>query len=292
MIEACSFIAAFAVQILVASVLSPMRLITYVRGWAKNFGSERLAELYPDFDYDRWARRFVAGFRTAHIATTLTGVALMAWLMTMIGQPNWIQRATIIATAYFIFQMSPLIVTSLYVVIRYWKLLMQPSKDKKRKATLQRRGLSDFVSPAAIAVMLLAYPLFVAYSIWLDLYVYDNATLSRECLISLVSISFVYAFNGFILYRSLYSRRNPLMTDEGRVHSIGVQVKSCVYSSIAVVLFMSLFGTLGQPSLTEWRPFALSIFFIICSLLTMADLKSPSRKPDDDALDPVGKLLS
>ena len=40
MIEAYAFLAAFAAQILAASVLYPAGLIKYVQGWARNFGSE------------------------------------------------------------------------------------------------------------------------------------------------------------------------------------------------------------------------------------------------------------
>lgn len=284
MIESYAFLAAFAAQIFVGSILSPSRMIKYVRGWARSYGSERFATLYPEIDYDGWVRRFVGGFRAAHVVTALVGVALLVWMLMLIREPHWTGRVSLIATIYFMFQLAPLVLTSLYVFIRYWKFIVQPPQEAKRKATLQRRGLLDYVSPAAVVVWIASWPLFVAYSIWLDLYVYDNATLSKECLTTLISISFVYALNGFIVYKSLYSRRNPLMSTEGRTHSISVQVKSCVYTSIAVAWFMVLFGTLGQPSLTEWRPFTLTLFFVLCTLLTMAYLYVPSSKSDVDGL--------
>ena len=77
--------------------------------------------------------------------------------------------------------MSPLALTALYAVVRYHKVLLQRSQETKRKATLQRRGLFDFVSPSVVYLAVLSYFLFVAYGIWLDLYVYDNTSLSRHC---------------------------------------------------------------------------------------------------------------
>ena len=162
---------------------------------------------------------------------------------------------------YFLLQMSPLALTALYAFVRYHKLLMQPSQESKRKATLQRRGLFDFVSPFVVYFAVLSYFLFVVYGIWLDLYIYDNTSLSRHCLKAIVSVTLVYALNAFVIYKYLYGRKNPLVTHEGRVHTIGVTVKAGVYGSIAIAWFISIFGTLGQPGLQEWRPFALSRLF-------------------------------
>jgi hypothetical protein len=168
-------------------------------------------------------------------------------------------------------------------VARYYKVLTQPSQEAKRTAILQRRGLFDFVSPALVLVAVISHVLFVVYSIYLDLVVYQNESLSKNCYIALASVTLVYALNSFIIYRFLYGRKNPLVTHEGRVHTIGVRLKGSVYSSIAVAWFISLMGTLGQPALEQWRPFALSFFFVITALLGLLDVTAP-RKPEADGL--------
>jgi len=82
MIEAYAFLAAFAAQILAASVLYPAGLIKYVQGWARNFGSERFAQLYPGVDYSRWVERFVTGYRAANIV-----IGMAAWTLGLCQLP-------------------------------------------------------------------------------------------------------------------------------------------------------------------------------------------------------------
>ena len=284
MIEAYAFLAAFAVQILAASILYPAGLIKYVRGWERDFGSERFAQLYPGVDYSRWVGRFVTGYRAANIVIVVLGLLMLGWLFTRIQQPDWAREVKVPAAMYFLLQMSPLALVALYAVVRYHKMLMQPSQESKRKATLQRRGLFDFVSPFVVYFSVLSYFLCVAYGIWLDLYVYDNTSLSRHCLKSIVTVTLVYAFNAFVIYKYLYGRKNPLVNHEGRVHTIGVSVKAGVYGSIAVAWFFSIFGTLGQPGLQEWRPFALIVFFVATTLLALSGVSAPPRKPEADGL--------
>jgi hypothetical protein len=284
MIEAYAFLAAFVAQILAASVLYPSRLIKYVRGWSRDFSSERFAQLYPGVDYIRWVERFVTGYRVANFVIVVLGLLLLGWFFALIQHPGWTDRVTGKAVLYFVVQMSPLALTALYAVVRYHKILLQPSQETKRKAILQRRGLFDFVAPSVVYFAVLSYFLFVAYAIWLDLYVYDNAILSRHCYVSIVSVTLVYALNAFVIYKYLYGRKNPLVTHEGRVHTIGVTVRGGVYCSLATAWFISIFGTLGQPGLQEWRPFALIAFFVVSILLVLSSVTAPPRKPEAGGL--------
>jgi len=284
MIEAYAFLAAFAAQILAGSVLYPARLIKYVRGWARDFGSERFAQLFPGVDYIKWVGRFVTGYRAANIVIAVLGLLLLGWMFTRIQQPDWAGEVTVPATLYLFLQMSLLALIALYAIVRYHKVLTQRPQESKRKAILQRRGLFDFVSPPVVYFAVLSYFLFVVYGIWLDLYVYDNTSLSKHCLKAIVSVTLVYALNAFMIYKYLYGKKNPLMNHEGRVHTIAVTVKVGVYSSIAIAWFLSVFGTLGQPGLREWRPFALIVFFVVTMLLTLMSVSAPPRKPEADEL--------
>ena len=284
MIAAYAFLAAFAVQILVASVLSPARLIRYVRGWSAAFGSERFAQLYPGVDYGRWVGRFVTGYRVVNIVIAMLGVLLLGWLFMLIQRPEWTGEVKTPAVLYLMLQMSPLVLFALYGVVRCRKLLMQPSQETKRKASLQRRGLFDFISPFAVYFAVASYFLFVVYSIWLDLYVYDNASLSRNCYRGIIAVTMVYALNAFVIYKYLYGRKNPLVTHEGRVQMIAATVKCGVYGGISVAWFLSIFGTIGQPGMNEWRPFALVVFFIVTTLLSVMSATAVPHRPQAGGL--------
>lgn len=292
MIAAYSFLAVFAVQILAASVLSPVRLITYARGWASNFGSERFAQLYPGVDYSKAIERFVTGYRAANIVIAVLGLLLLGWLSTLFRHPDWTGEVTKLALGYFLLQMSPMVLVGLYAIVRHHKLLLQPSQEAKRKATLQRRGLFDFVSPFVVFFAVASYFLFVVFAIYLDLRVYHNTSLSKPCLMAIGSVTLVYALNAFIIYKYLYGRKNPLVTHEGRVLEIGRVVRLGVYSSIAVTWWYSVFGTLGQPGLQEWTPFAVSVFYVITTLLGLLGTTAPPRKPDVAGLGSSSEVAS
>jgi hypothetical protein len=279
MIEAYAFLAMFALQILTGSVIFPERVIKRVRGWGRDFGSERIAQLYPEFDYGKWAARFATGFRAANIVILLLGLGLLGWFHTLLGQPAWTRAVKIPVVVYIFVQFSPMLLFALYAVVRYFKLLAQPSQEAKRSAILQRRGLFDFASPFAVWFAVLTYVGFVAFAIYMDLEIYGNASLSSACYTAIGALTAMYALNAFVIYKYLYGRRNPLVSHEGRVHTIRVNVKSAVYGSIATGWFFLLLGVVGQPHLEEWQPFALTLFFVVIQLLSVMGLSTPARKP-------------
>lgn len=287
MIAAYAFLAAFAAQVLFVSIVNPTRLITYVRGWSANFGSERFAEQYPGFDYQRWVERFAFGFRAANFVIALLGVAILVWLFDVVQRPHWTGVANRLTPVYLLAQMSPVILLTLYVMVRYRKVFLQPSQEPKRTALLQRRGLFDFVSPLAVSIAALTFVLFFPFAILVDLYVYDNASLSWPCRRAMGSVVFVYALNAFIIYKMLYGRKNPFVTHESRAHSIGMTVKGCVYTCIAVVWFIVISSFFTKLELESWRPFAMTVFFVVIMLISFMELTSPSKKAGPGATAPA-----
>jgi hypothetical protein len=87
----------------------------------------------------------------------------------------------------------------------------------------------------------------------------------------------------------LYGKKNPLDTHEDRLHTIGLSVKSSVYSCIACVVFLALNFTLVLLDLQRWEPFALSIFLVVCALLASLVVMSPPHRPvaDDFGSSPI-----
>jgi hypothetical protein len=104
-------------------------------------------------------------------------------------------------------------------------------------------------------------------------------------LINLGAITLVYALQAFVVYAMLYGKKsNPFETHAGRVRTIGLVVKSCVYSCIACVAFVSLNFTLGLLGWHRGEPFALSVFFVIVALLSLMGMTARPREPEADGL--------
>ena len=90
----------------------------------------------------------------------------------------------------------------------------------------------------------------------------------------------IYLVIALVVYVMVYGRnRNPLDTHAGRMHGIGVAVKSGVYTCIVTVAYLSLNFALRLLELHRWELFALSAFFVVCALLSSMGVIKPLRQP-------------
>jgi hypothetical protein len=274
--EPYAFLFAFALQILAGSVLSPLRLIRYFRVWRERFGSERFAQLYPSATYEESARRFLGAYRVFSIVVVLIGAGVLAWLLADLRRPEWLGTAKNVAMIYFFVQVSPLLLMLVFAAV-YHKAFWPPVSDVKRTATLQRRGLFDYVSPLAVGVAVASYFVFLVFAFAIDYFVWHNPTPSKNCLISVAAVTAVYLLNSLVIYKYLYGRKNPLVNAEGRAHTIETTVKGGVYGSISCAWFIMLVGTLHGVDLKAWEPAALSAFFAFTIALSFIGFKVPPR---------------
>ena len=277
MIEAYAFLAAFTVQILVVSVLYPAWFIKFVRVQATSIPAERLAQLYPGVDLGLAQERFLTQYRALVTGIAVLGLLLLGWLFSYMRRPDWDDGLVVVlVTVYFLAaQMLPLGLVA-WLGVRFNREHKRSLPEGKRKAILQRRGLFDFVSPFIVFLAVLAYFLFAGFVI----YIQQHPFLGFAGLVNIGALTLVYAVNAFCVYTMLYGKKsNPFETHAGRVHTIGRVVKSSVYSCIVIVVYLSLNFSLRLLDLKSWEPFALSVFFVICSLLASMGFTAPLRKP-------------
>src|SRR5688500_711643 len=132
---------------------------------------------------------------------------------------------------------------------KYIKDIKRSLQEPKRKAVLERRGLFDFMSSWAVGSAVLLYFLFAGFILDLQASPFPGFA----GLVNLLVVTLLYALHGGIVYTWLYGKKsNPLETHAGRLHTIGLIVKSGVYSCIACVLFLSLILTLQLLELKRW----------------------------------------
>ena len=164
MIEAYAFLAAFAIQVLVISVLYPAWFIRYVRLQATSFPAERLAHLYPGVDLGHAQERFLTQYRALTTSIAVLGLLLLGWLFSYVRRPDWDDGPVeVLVTVYFLAaQMLPLFLV-VWLGVRFNKEHKRSLPEGKRTAILQRRGLFDFVSPFVVFLAVLSYLLFAAF---------------------------------------------------------------------------------------------------------------------------------
>ena len=284
MIEAYAFLAAFALQILVGSLVGPSRTIRYIRAWATTLDAARFKQLHPDVDCDGWAEHFTTRYRAANFIIAVLGLLLSAWLFSLAQRPDWVSAgaANVLPALFCMLQLSPILLLLGYGIVRY--RYRNPPPDAKRKALLQRRGLFDFASPLLVFVAIASYVLFIPFAILVDLYVYQNASISQYCYHAIQSVTVVYALNTFLIYKQLYGRKNPIESHEGRARSIGIRIKTLLYGSIAVVWFISISAFVTKLHLENWKPFAVTVYCVVMLSLATREITSPPRKPETEGL--------
>jgi len=264
-IEAYAFLAAFTVQILATSVLYPAWFVRYVRLRLTRLPADRLAQMYPDVDVAGAQEPALRRYRALNAGFAVLGLLLLAWLYSYLRRPDWNPRPLeMLVTAYFAVALVVPLGVIVWFGFRFNKQHMRAMPEPKRKAVLQRRGLLDFVSPLAVVAAVLGYVLFAAFVIYLR----ERPFPGFAGLVTLAGVTLTYSFIALVIYVMLYGRnRNPLDTHAGRLHAIGVTVKSGVYTCIAIVVYVSLNLALRLLELHRWEPFALSSFYVVCALL-------------------------
>jgi hypothetical protein len=282
MIAGYAFLAAFTLQILVVSVLLPAWFIRYIRVQTTRLPAERLAQLYPDVDLPSFQERFLTQYRALVAGLAVLGLLLLGWLFSYLRRPDWDDGPVLVlVTVHFLVAYMLPFAFLVWAGLRFNKKHKRPVTEGKRTAILQRRGLFDFISPLAVFLAVLSYFLFAAFVI----YIRQHPFPGFAGLITLGGITLVYAVNAATVYWMLYGRKsNPFETHAGRLQTIGLAVKSSVYSCIVIVVYLSLNFSLRLLDLQRWEPFALSSFFVVCALVASMGYAAPLRKPEVDGL--------
>lgn len=275
MIEAYAFLAAFTLQILVVSVLHPAWLTRYARAKAE-------VQL-PGWE-DKSRERFLTLYRAVNAGIAVLGLALLGWLFSHMPRPDWdVGPVTHMLAGYVVVQMSPFVLVSLIGAWAKRKALTRSPPEVKRTASLQRRGLFDFVSPLTVFFAVVGYFLFAAFVIHIRQHPFPGFPGYR--LLRIVTL--VYALNAFLAYWLLYRRKRwPLETSAYRMYAVGVQVKIVLYTSIAIVVFLSLNVTLQLLDMQRWLPLAMSVYFVTIMLFTSMMLFALRRQAEADRLGP------
>jgi hypothetical protein len=273
MIEAYAFLAAFTVQILVVSVLHPALVTKYARAKGE-------AQL-PGWDR-KFRERFLSLYRTVNTGIAVLGLVLLGWLFNHTRGADWdVGPVTHLLAGYVVVQLSPFVLVSLIGAWVKRKALTRSPPEVKRTASLQRRGLLDFVSPLTVFLAVVGYFLFAGFVIYSQRHPFPGFSGYRF----LRTVTLVYALNAFLAYWLLYRRKRwPLETSAYRMHAVGVQVKIAFYCSIAVIVFLSLDVTLKLLDMQRWVPCAMSVYFVIIMLFTSMMLFALRRQAEADRL--------
>lgn len=284
MIELYLFLAMFLVQILGMSVLYPVLLTRRIRTGMKDIPAERLAELYPGVDAGQAHERFLARYRAVNTVVALLGLLLLGWFTSYMQRPNRDEGAVGgMVIAYGLLQYSPFILLA-WFTIRFNKVHRRLLREAKRKAILQRRGLFDFVSPVTAFLVILAYFQFVAFMFYVARHPFPGFG-GPFANIGIVSLGYILL--GAVVMYMLYGRkRDPLQTHADHMRMIRLVVNAYAWVCILFPIFGSLTVARQLLDLETWGPFAVTVFFLILTLVNLGiwRLAATPRQPEADGL--------
>jgi hypothetical protein len=279
MIEVFLFLAMFMVQILVMSVLYPLRFSRLVRAGLRSIPADRLAEYYPGVDLARAHERFLVRYRAANTLVAVLGLLLLGWFFSYMKRSDWdAGRVGALLAAYFLAQNLPVILIAWFMT-RFNKVHRRSLSQTRRTAILQRRGLFDFVSPLAVVLAVLSYLSFAAFMFYVARNPFPGF---GGPLLNIGILTLGIVLLGFVVYRVVYGRRKDLLqTHTDRMRSMRMVVQAYV----GVCIFMPLIGVLTVArqflELQAWGPFSGSLAFLILGLLSFRSITAP-RQPEAD----------
>jgi hypothetical protein len=212
------------------------------------------------------------------------GLLLLGWLFSYMLRPGWDESPVIpLISAYYVLQILPIIFVA-WLGFRFNNAHRRSLVEAKRKATLQRRGLFDFISPAVVFLAIFGYVLFVVFVLYVQ-----PKPFPGFALIGVLTLT--YALMAFVTYRAIYGKSvNPLEGPEGRVHRIRLTVRVNVYSCIICVAFFAFAFTVDLLDVKKWVPLAQSACLLITSLFCLMSLTATPRSSESDGLGPDESL--
>jgi hypothetical protein len=285
MIESYAFLVMFTLQILAMSVLHPALLIRYTRVKVAEYPRERFPQLYAGGLFSNMSTElFLSLYRALNTLVAVLGLLLLAWLFNYMQRPDWEMVPVVVrVVVFFVIQFLPLV---LLVVISFKQIMVlrSVSVEGKRKAVLQRRGLFDFVSPYLVFIAVVTGLLFVAFMIYV-IHFREKPFPAVAGYLVLGVVVLSYVLSGIWTYKTLYGRKlNPFESHADRMHTIGLGVKSTIYTAIASDVYLPIFLTLQLLDLQRWMPLAQSAFLVVFVVLICGPFIAPPPQPEVDRL--------
>jgi len=277
MLEMYGFIAAFTAQILIFSVLGPLRLIDGLRGQIEGFIAERTPPIDPDAASGTYRRLRL--FRLLGLGTAVVGLLLLIVMIGYMLRPDWHDGPIEgVVPFFFLLQVLPILLAFL-TAGRFHEVLKRSLPPQKRKAVLQPRGLFDFVPRSTVVLAVVVYVLFISFLLYLDRHPFPGFA---GALVNIVGVTLIYALVSLSIYVTLRKMASsPLQGREDRMRSVGLAVRICISAGIVCVVGLSLNFALVLLDQQRWEPTFGSISLIVIGLLTRLALKEQMRIPEN-----------
>ncbi|PCI64072.1 MAG: hypothetical protein COB37_02630 [Kordiimonadales bacterium] len=254
------FYIAFLSQIYLISYHYPMRLRQRILYVFNHYPPADYPKLYPQ-PYDYYAKEAQKGglraFRNINFIIIGIGLAVLAAAANAGYSPSLQGGDEIFVMAYFMLQICPLIYVEL-ANAKLYKRMREVQKGGVRKASMQPRHLFDFIAPVYVGIA------GFVYLAWLTLFIADrglNGPWTGEVYGTVFGITGIHVFYGLMIAKHIVGKKvDPHQDSEDRAKATGFIVKSLVFSSIAMNLFITFSILADRYDFELYDPLMTSIF--------------------------------
>lgn len=272
------FYIAFLSQIFLMSYYFPNKLLARMRHVLETYPPETYPKLYP---------RPIEHYKMAHLMFKyVSRFILLLGLLILFAIMFWVDHSTFAddgfiseawPAAYGLIQFLPLMAVE-FSEFSHYKQMRKANSSSRRTADLRRRRLTDLVSPWLLGTAILLF----AGAILFDLYVHDFAVTWRHDTIQRAVVMTVT--NGLLAVVgawNLYGRKlDPHQSAEDRIQRISVSLKSLLYISMALSVFIAMTAADDMYNLDSVDAAMISVYFQAIALLSLGYMLR-SIKPDE-----------
>ena len=261
------FYIAFLSQIFLMSYYFPNKLLARMRNVLSTYPPETYPKLYP---------RPIEHYKMAHLAykyvsrfILLLGLFILFAVMFLVDHSTFADDGFISEmwpAAYGMIQFLPLMAVE-FSELSHFKQMRKAKSKSKRTADLRRRGLTDLVSPPLLGMAVLLF----AGAILFDLYVHDFAvTWGHDTIQRALVMAVTNGLLAIVGAWTLHGRKlDPHQSAEDRIQRMSVNLKSLLYVSMALSVFIAITAADDAYNLDAVDAVIMSVYFQAVSLLSL-----------------------
>jgi MFS family permease len=180
---------------------------------------------------------------------------------------------------YFMIQMMPTFILEIFG-FRLSKLMKQADTRTKKSAQLAPRNLFQYISPALLAAVIIAYLGFVIFAYALEGFKFELG--SKAFIVSMVLLLgylFFFSMTAWLIYGK---KLDPYQSHEDRIKTVSLVIKTYCFTLIACAFFLGFAVAVGSFNLKFLMPSAMSFFLQFIAVLSTGFMLHKNRIEDID----------
>ncbi len=248
------FYVIFISQILLLSVIFPGKILHRMRKIQEQYPKSSHPKLYPKSS--NFYKNSTVLYGLFNAINLLIGLVVLYFIYegTLVGDDG---LNPMLPWGYFMLQMLPTFLLEIFG-FRLSKLMKQEDKRTQKSAQLAPRNLFQYVSPALVTAVIIAYIGFVIFAFSLEGFSFSWG--SKALLVSAILLAgYVFFFSMIALL--IYGKKpDPYQSQKDRMKTVSLVIKTYCFTMIACALFLGFSVAVGSFNLKSLMPAAMSFF--------------------------------